>query len=73
MPTMIDLSGLPPQAVSAMESLVGLLREKHKATSTQHEMSDAEFESTLDELAAGPAKPQLPANFSRADIYGDHD
>jgi hypothetical protein len=33
----------------------------------------AEFERLLGDLAAGPALPVLPADFSRADIYDDHD
>lgn len=38
------------------------------------ELSDGEFEDLLDELASGPAElPHLPADFSRADIYSDHD
>ncbi len=32
-----------------------------------------DFERGLDELAEGlPALPRLPADFSRADIYGEH-
>ncbi len=37
------------------------------------EISDGEFEHLLDELASGPGLPHLPADFSRADIYADHD
>jgi hypothetical protein len=36
-------------------------------------VSDNEFELLLDELASGPELPHLPADFSRADIYADHD
>jgi plasmid stability protein len=36
-------------------------------------LSDEEFELLLDGLASGPEVPQLPADFSRADIYADHD
>jgi hypothetical protein len=36
-------------------------------------LNDAEFERLLDELASGPGLPRLPADFSRADIYTDHD
>ena len=36
-------------------------------------LSDAEFEHLLDELESGPGLPHLPADFSRADIYADHD
>ncbi|HEX7448663.1 MAG TPA: hypothetical protein VF306_14020 [Pirellulales bacterium] len=32
-----------------------------------------EFDRLLDELASGPALPRLPLDFSRADIYADHD
>jgi hypothetical protein len=35
--------------------------------------SPAEFERLLNELAVGPPLPILPADFSRADIYDDHD
>ena len=37
------------------------------------ELSVADFEHLLDELAAGPTLPQLPDDFSRADIYTDVD
>ena len=36
-------------------------------------LTDDEFEQVLDELASGPGLPRLPADFSRADIYADHD
>lgn len=36
-------------------------------------LSDEEFEVLLNELAAGPALPHLPAGFARADIDSDHD
>jgi len=36
-------------------------------------LEPAEFERCLDELAKGlPPLPALPADFSRADIYGEH-
>jgi hypothetical protein len=34
---------------------------------------DAEFDQLLDELHKGPEAPPLPADFSRADIYTEHD
>jgi predicted DNA-binding antitoxin AbrB/MazE fold protein len=36
-------------------------------------LSDEDFDRLLDELASGPALPHLPADFSRADVYLDHD
>ena len=36
-------------------------------------LSDDDFERLLDELASGPTLPHLAADFSRADVYGDHD
>jgi len=35
--------------------------------------SQAEFERLLRDLASGRPLPVFPANFSRADIYEDHD
>lgn len=32
-----------------------------------------EFDRLLDELSDGPPLPRLPDDFSRADIYADHD
>ena len=40
---------------------------------TNGNASIEEFDRVLDELAAGPpGAPSLPADFSRADIYVDH-
>ena len=36
-------------------------------------LADDEFERLLDDLASGPELPPLPADFSRADLYADHD
>jgi len=43
------------------------------AQPTQAALSDDEFERLLDELSEGPTLPLLPADFSRSDIYADHD
>ncbi len=40
---------------------------------TDPKPTPAEFDRLLAELAAGPPLPVLPADFSRADIYDDHD
>jgi hypothetical protein len=32
-----------------------------------------DFDAWVDELTRGPELPPLPSDFSRADIYGDHD
>jgi hypothetical protein len=37
------------------------------------EISDEEFDRLLDDLSAGVSFSHLPNDFSRADIYADHD
>ncbi len=37
------------------------------------QISMAEIDSILDELSKGTDAPALPEDFSRADIYSDHD
>lgn len=37
------------------------------------DLSDEEFQQALDELSSEENLPSLPADFSRADIYADHD
>jgi hypothetical protein len=37
------------------------------------DISDEEFDRLLDDLAAGVGVPHQPNDFSRADIYMDHD
>lgn len=36
-------------------------------------LTDEEFEQNLREIASGPVGKPLPMDFSRADIYDDHD
>jgi predicted DNA-binding antitoxin AbrB/MazE fold protein len=36
-------------------------------------LSDDEFDRLLDELASGPTLSPLPVDFSRLDVYTDHD
>jgi hypothetical protein len=43
------------------------------ATDSGGELTDSEFDRLLDELSDGPQLPHLPMDFSRADIYSDHD
>jgi hypothetical protein len=48
-------------------------REAAGPADRSNDLSADEFERALDDLAAGPPLPSLPADFSRADIYTDHD
>jgi hypothetical protein len=43
------------------------------ATDQGQPLSNSEFDRLLDELSDGPRLPHLPVDFSRADIYSDHD
>lgn len=66
----IDVTGLSPPTVRLVESLVTALRGRPPAFGD----AGADFEAVLDELATDlPPLPVLPADFSRADIYGDRD
>lgn len=41
--------------------------------SPDYQLTDEEFTHVLDEIRSEENLPSLPANFSRADIYADHD
>jgi hypothetical protein len=78
-PSAIDVSGLSPDAVRAVESFVAHLRSVGRHPSSWPRFisdprpTDEEFDRLLKELASGPPVPTLPADWSRADIYDDHD
>jgi hypothetical protein len=53
-----------------LSTLLGLLNDGTALS----ELSDEEFEAVLDEFSRGSEHlPPLPPDFSRADIYSDHD
>jgi hypothetical protein len=53
-----------------LNALLGVLDEE----TTLAEMSEAEFEPFIDDFSKGSEHfPPLPPDFSRADIYTDHD
>jgi hypothetical protein len=57
----------------SVDSLLKNLLDRTDST-PQAMVTFEEFDRVLDELAAGPEDlPPLPADFSRADIYLDHD
>ena len=60
-----------PQAGSATHQDVGQHEIDQRAAAEQKGDSVAAFESSLDGLEFDG--PTLPPNFSRADIYADHD
>jgi hypothetical protein len=60
--------GLPLDAY--LNTLLGVLNDGTALS----ELSEAEFEAVLDEFSRGTEHlPPLPPDFSRADIYSDHD
>jgi hypothetical protein len=74
----IDVSGLPPAVVEDIQRLVATLRGNLPAWVQRPEpatnITAEEFDRLLDEFSAGlPALPSLPNDFSRVDIYGEHD
>ena len=67
------LRGLAEKAiVSGSAAIEGEFENQPKFIS-EPRPTPAEFERLLDELAARPSLPVLAADFSRADIYDDHD
>jgi hypothetical protein len=78
MPQTVDVSGLPGPVIDDIQRLILTLRS-NLPTSSGNSTSSAlalldEVERDLDALAEdGPPLPVLPANFSRDDIYSDHD
>jgi hypothetical protein len=57
-----------------LEGYLEQLAEQEAATPGWGPMlPEGEFERLLEELSAGPALPHLLADFSRADVYADHD
>jgi hypothetical protein len=53
-----------------LNMLLGLLNDGTALS----DLSDEEFEAVMDEFARGSEHlPPLPPDFSRADIYSDHD
>ncbi|HQU42299.1 MAG TPA: hypothetical protein PK867_05780 [Pirellulales bacterium] len=70
------------KAVQELEDCDFEVLQKTRGDDVQQDMVSAalpqdvpleEFDRLLDELSSGPALPHLPADFSRADIYADHD
>ena len=72
-------------AGETLEAYVEMLAERAVANGSDHvkkfeqryisdpRPSTAEIETLLKDLAAGQSLPVLPTDFSRADIYDDHD
>jgi hypothetical protein len=68
--------GLPEHArVSGLVTAVegqGIDGQGEDRSGARSDLSDDEFEGLLESLSMSGAKP-LPPDFSRADIYSDHD
>lgn len=85
LPQWVDLTGLPDEFVHRVKVLVGEARERYNTPApdgadprryaSRPRLTNEEFGKLLDEMPAmgmGDAPP-LPADWSRADIYDDHD
>jgi len=75
----VDLTGLPDPVAERLRDLVRALKERHSGVVAVPQFisrprpSFREFEQILDEFSAGRPGKILPPDFSRADIYDDHD
>ena len=82
MVTTVELDQETAEALLAQARAQGLslgsylrsLAEAWAAAPSNGNVSAEDFDRRLDELAAGlPGLAPLPADFSRADLYADHD
>ena len=81
MPLTLDLTGLPEPVVREVHSIVDRARQQSAqcpAAPSPRYVSDPnptleEFRALLEQMAAMSSGQVLPADFSRADIYDDHD
>ncbi|HQR42277.1 MAG TPA: hypothetical protein PLX97_06320 [Gemmatales bacterium] len=70
----INTKGLAPADIRQLQSLATQLRTQAKRKRAKQQASDTQFEKAMDLLCKGlPKLPSLPADFSRADLYQDHD
>ncbi len=67
------LAQLAERAVASGKTAAGTGPEEQPRYVSDPRPTQAELERLLGELAAGHPLPVLPADFSRADIYDDHD
>ena len=76
-PRIVDLIAKLRTQAAARRMPLDIYREQFvepDKPETNGDVSLEEFDRVLDELAAlPPGKGSLPAEFSRADIYADHD
>ena len=75
MPQTVDVSGLQANSVKVVESLVELLRNTDSLKESERKpLAPRKLDELFDSLSRGlPNLAELPADFSRADIYSDHD
>lgn len=82
MPLTVDLTGLPEPVVRQVHSIVDRARQESPgsvpAALSPRYVSDPnptleEFRALLEQMASRSSGQSLPADFSRADIYDDHD
>ena len=75
MPQTVDVSGLQANSVKVVESLVELLRNTDSLKESERKpLAPRKLDELFDSLSRGLSNlPDLPADFSRADFYSDHD
>lgn len=82
----LDLTGLPEAVITLVTTLVQQARERQAAgeshglpagtdpmSTARPRLSHEEFRKLLDQMASMSTSHVLPEDFSRADIYDDHD
>jgi hypothetical protein len=83
-PVFLDLTGLPGPVVERVRTIVADARAELPATQDESapvpqfvsrppKLSRQDMKALLDEMASMSSGQSLPIDFSRADIYDDHD
>jgi hypothetical protein len=68
-----SVNGSPTRPVDSKGNVLSNGSDEQPKYLSEPRLANTEFERLLHNLATGPRLPVLPPDFSRGDIYNDHD